>query len=96
MFTDEEFPPLERKIDVEKRVSIKPFIQPTKVLPDGTYKPSTQAEEVLNWQTTNSLSQNNLLRVIERKVDKLTETFQYQLNQMSEKVQKSYSETTKD
>jgi len=47
----------------------------------------------LNWQTTNSLSQNNLLRVIERKVDKLTETFQYQLNQMSEKVQKSYSET---
>jgi len=41
MFTDEEFPPLERKFDVEKRVSIKPFIQPTEVLLDGTYKPST-------------------------------------------------------
>jgi len=47
----------------------------------------------LNWQTTNSLAQNSLLKVIEKKVDKLTEVFQSQLNQMSEKIQKSYAET---
>ena len=93
MFTNEDFPSLERQVDTGKKISTKPFVQPTEILPDGTYKPSTQAEEVLNWQTTNSLAQNNLLKVIEKKVDKMTEAFQYQLNQMSEKIQKAYAET---
>jgi len=93
MFTNEDFPFLERQVDTGKKISTKPFVQPTEILPDGTYKPSTQAEEVLNWQTTNSLAQNNLLKVIEKKVDKMTEAFQYQLNQMSVKIQKAYAET---
>jgi len=74
-------------------VLTKPFLQPTEILPDGTYKPSTQAKEASNWQTTNSLAQNNLLKVIEKKVNKMTEAFQYQLNQMSEKIQKAYAVT---
>jgi len=93
MFTEEGFPSLERKTNAEKQISTKPFIQPTEVLPDGTYKPSSQAEEVLNWQTTNSIAQNNLLKVIEKKVDKLAEDFQYMLNQMSDRIQKAYVET---
>jgi len=93
MFTEEGFPSLERKTNAEKQISTKPFIQPTEVLPDGIYKPSSQAEEVLNWQTTNSIAQNNLLKVIKKKVDKLAEDFQYMLNQMSDRIQKAYVET---
>ena len=93
MFKDKDFPTLERKSDPEKGISSKPFVQSTEILPEGSYKPLSQAEEVLNWQTSNSLSQNGLLKVIERKVDKMTESFQYQLNQMSERIQKSYAET---
>jgi len=93
MFKDEDFPTLERKSDPEKGISSKPFIQSTEILPEGTYKPLSQAEEVLNWQISNSLSQNSLLKVIEKKVDKMTESFQYQLNQMFERIQKSYAKT---
>jgi len=49
MFKDEDFPTLERKSDSEKGISSKPFIQSTEILPEGTYKPLSQAEEVLNW-----------------------------------------------
>jgi len=72
MFKDEDFPTLERKSDPEKGISSKPFIQSTEILPEGTHKPLSQAEEVLNWQTSNSLSQNSLLKVIGKKVDKMT------------------------
>ena len=88
-----DFPTLERKSNSTTQTHTKPFIQPTKVQPDGKLKPLTQAEEVLNWQTENSLAQNSLLTKINQKVDGLMSVVEQRLGILSEKLQKYYKET---
>ncbi|KAI5427422.1 hypothetical protein KIW84_032731 [Lathyrus oleraceus] len=51
----------------------KPFIHPSEVQPNGKLKPLTQAEEVLNWQSENMVSQNEILQNIDKKVHKIAE-----------------------
>ena len=56
-------------------------------------KPLSQAEEVLNWQTENSLAQNSLLTKINHKVDGLMTAVEQGLGILSKKLQKYYKET---
>ena len=51
---DQDFPPLEPSSNPEKNRFSRPFIQSTEVLPDGSLKHPSQAEQVLNWQTHNA------------------------------------------
>ncbi|KAI5447337.1 hypothetical protein KIW84_014979 [Lathyrus oleraceus] len=66
---DRQFPSLERKMDPITGRTSKPFIHPSKVQPDGKLKPLTQAEEVLNWQSKNMVSQNEILQNLDKRVD---------------------------
>ncbi|RDX65601.1 hypothetical protein CR513_55733, partial [Mucuna pruriens] len=58
MFTETDFPPMERKVDVTTKVTTKPHISSSEIGADGRPKPLSQAEEVLNWQTENARAQN--------------------------------------
>ncbi|KAI5403929.1 hypothetical protein KIW84_051178 [Lathyrus oleraceus] len=51
----------------------KPFIHPNEVQPDEKLKPLTQAEEVLNWQSENMVSQNEIFQSLDKRVDKTAE-----------------------
>ena len=66
-----EFPALEGKTNPTTQAHTKSFIQPTEVQPNGRLKLLTQAKEVLNWQTENSLAQNGLLIKINQKIDSI-------------------------
>ncbi|CAI8595172.1 unnamed protein product [Vicia faba] len=89
----QQFPALERKMDPITGRTSKPFIHPNEVQPDGKLKPLTQAEEVLNWQSENMISQNDILQNLDKKVDKIAErideTDDY-LKVLSQKMQKHY------
>lgn len=90
---DQQFPALERKIDPIRGRTFKPFIHPSEVQPDGKLKHLTQAEEVLNWQLENMVSQNEILQNLDKKVDKIAEkideTDEY-LKVLSQKMNKYY------
>ena len=88
-----DFPALERKSNLATQRHTKPFVQPTEVQPDEKLKPLTQSEEVLNWQTENSLAQNSLLTKINQKVDSLMTAMDQRLETLLEKLQKYYKET---
>ncbi|KAK2658812.1 hypothetical protein Ddye_005345 [Dipteronia dyeriana] len=49
-----------------------PFIQSTEVLPDGSLKQPSQAEQVLNWHTRNATVQNRVLHSIDQKIDQVS------------------------
>ncbi|KAI5439436.1 hypothetical protein KIW84_025001 [Lathyrus oleraceus] len=70
---DRQFPSLERKVDPITGRTSKPFIHPNEVQPDGKLKPLTQAEGVLNWQSENMVSQNEILQNLDKRVDKIAE-----------------------
>ncbi|KAI5409459.1 hypothetical protein KIW84_055047 [Lathyrus oleraceus] len=70
---DRQFPSLERKMDPITDRTSKPFIHPSEVQPEGKLKPLNQAEEVLNWQSENMVSQNEILQSLDKRVDKIAE-----------------------
>ncbi|KAI5423648.1 hypothetical protein KIW84_030028 [Lathyrus oleraceus] len=70
---ERQFPSPERKMDPITGRTSKPFIHPSEVQPDGKLKPLTQAEEVLNWQSENMVSQNEILQSLDKRVDKIAE-----------------------
>ncbi|KAI9107286.1 hypothetical protein K1719_021674 [Acacia pycnantha] len=89
---EQEFPPLERRVDQNTKVPSKPYIVPNIVDAQGNYQ-SSQAEEVLNWQTQNAVSQNIALRRIDYKLDSLTtktDGLAYQIDQIFEEVKNLY------
>ncbi|CAK8532514.1 unnamed protein product [Lathyrus sativus] len=90
---DRQFPTLERKMDPITGRTSKPFIHPSEVQPNGKLKPLTQAEEVLNWQSENMVSQNEILLNLDKKVDKIAEKrdeTDEDLKVLSQKMQKHY------
>ncbi|CAK8532210.1 unnamed protein product [Lathyrus sativus] len=68
-----QFLALEGKMDPIISRTSKLFIHPSEVQPDGKLKPLTQAEEVLNWQSENMVSLNEILQNLDKKVDKIAE-----------------------
>lgn len=90
---ERQFPSLERKMDPITSRTSKPFIHPSEVQPDGKLKPLTQAEEVLNWQSENMVSQNEILQSLDKRVDKIAEKIDEtndNLKVLSQKIQKHY------
>ncbi|KAI5429496.1 hypothetical protein KIW84_034183 [Lathyrus oleraceus] len=90
---ERQFPSLERKMDPITGRTSKPFIHPSEVQPDGKLKPLTQAEEVLNWQSENMVSQNEILQSLDKRVDKIAEKIDEtddNLKVLSQKMQKHY------
>ncbi|KAL0444659.1 UNVERIFIED_CONTAM: polyprotein [Sesamum latifolium] len=65
------FPPMERYVDSAQKYSSKPYVQNNVVDTEGKLKPLTQAEEVLNWQTTNARAQNRSLTTLDAKMDRV-------------------------
>ncbi|KAL0444653.1 UNVERIFIED_CONTAM: polyprotein [Sesamum latifolium] len=68
---DTDFPPMERYVDSAQKYSSKPYVQNNVVDSEGKLKPLTQAEEVLNWQTTNARAQNRSLTTLDTKMDQV-------------------------
>ncbi|RDX86622.1 hypothetical protein CR513_32028, partial [Mucuna pruriens] len=97
MFTEADFPPMERKVDVTTKVTTKPHISSSEIGTDGRPKPLSQAEEVLNWQTENARAQNLLLKKIDDKVNKISSTVDKcdeRLEVLSERMRKLYHQLT--
>src|ERR1044072_6281895 len=88
---DHNFPPLGRNNDPIRKIQTKPFVTSLEILLGGTSKPATQVEEVLNWQTENSLAQNRILQKIYEKVDFLEQ----EISKMSKRMQEHYKEVKK-
>ncbi|KAI9120297.1 hypothetical protein K1719_007330 [Acacia pycnantha] len=88
---EQDFPPLERRVDQNTRVPSRPYVIPNTVDAQGIFQ-STQTEEVLNWQNQNVVCQNTTLRRIDSKLDSLatkTDGLTYQIDQLSEEVKRS-------
>ncbi|QCD84079.1 hypothetical protein DEO72_LG2g4429 [Vigna unguiculata] len=97
MFTEmnyeSEFPSLERQVDPVSNIATRPNISPSEVGPEGRFKPLSQAEEVLNWQTENAKAQNNILKRIDAGVSRLSthiEETDGRLLHLSERMHKHY------
>ncbi|KAK2655870.1 hypothetical protein Ddye_008922 [Dipteronia dyeriana] len=45
---DKDFPPLEPTSNPERNLFFRPFVQSTEILPDGSFRQPSQAEQVLN------------------------------------------------
>ncbi|CAJ1938657.1 unnamed protein product [Sphenostylis stenocarpa] len=71
---------------------MKPFIYDKEVTTEGTKKPISRAEEVLNRQTKNALARNSLLQKIERKMDKIELSIEKEIGGMNSRLQKHYAE----
>lgn len=84
MFDSEiDFPPLRRNknkdfVNVTTRLFINPSVNST-----GNLSTLSQGEEVLNWQTQNSICQNQLLNKIDKKVSDLKVSFEEKAPVMS-------------
>ncbi|CAJ1851051.1 unnamed protein product [Sphenostylis stenocarpa] len=89
--SEEEFPSLRRANPQEETV-MKPFIYSREMTAEGSKKPISQAEEVLNWQSKNALAQNSLLQKIERKMDKIELSIEKEIGGMNSRLQKHYTE----
>eukprot|EP00257_Ricinus_communis_P017935 XP_015576506.1 uncharacterized protein LOC107261470 [Ricinus communis] len=63
MFQPKDFPPL------GKSENKRSEILPSRITPSGSIEPLTPPEEVLNWQTSNSIVQNSYLKKIDGKLD---------------------------
>ncbi|KAK2662010.1 hypothetical protein Ddye_000584 [Dipteronia dyeriana] len=79
---DKDFPPLDSSSNPERNLFSRPFIQSTEVLPDGSQKQPSQAEQVLSWHTRNATVQNRVLHSIDQKIDKVSHQVSQQDNQL--------------
>ncbi|KAI9174144.1 hypothetical protein LWI28_012632 [Acer negundo] len=79
---DQDFPPLEPSSNPERNRFSRPYVQTSEVLPDGSFKQPTQAEQVLNWQTHNAKVQNRVLNSIDQKIDQVTHHVSRHENQL--------------
>ncbi|KAH9724653.1 hypothetical protein KPL70_007564 [Citrus sinensis] len=66
----ESFPPLEKQTDTQTRVFSKPFVQ-SPVTASGQLEEPKQYEAVLNWQTKNANAQNQTLKQLEKRIDRV-------------------------
>ena len=67
---EESIPLLEKKTDTQTRVTSKPFIQ-TLVTTSGQPEEPKQYEAILNWQTRNATAQNQTLKQLGKKIDRV-------------------------
>ncbi|KDP33111.1 hypothetical protein JCGZ_13555 [Jatropha curcas] len=69
MLQPEDFPPLETVCNSTSRVTASPYVRQTVVHSTGNLQPISPSEEVLNWQTSNVVVQNNYLKNIDGKLN---------------------------
>ena len=101
----ESFPPLEKHIDPQTRVTSKPYVQ-SPVTASGQPKELKQYEAVLNWQTKNASAQYQTLHQLGRKIDRVAsqvsqtetkvDTISNRLDQIYQKLQDRISELDTD
>ncbi|KAH9792597.1 hypothetical protein KPL71_004186 [Citrus sinensis] len=83
----EQFPPLEKQIDPQTKVTTKPFVH-SPVTPNRQLEEPKPFEAVLNWQTQNVRAQNLAFRSFDEKIEKVT----FQVKQTDTKVDKITSQ----
>ena len=83
----EQFPPLEKQIDPQIKVTTKPFVH-SPVTPNGQLEEPKPFEVVLNWQTQNARAQNSAFRSLDEKIKKVA----FQVKQKNIKVDKITSQ----
>ncbi|KAL4299325.1 hypothetical protein AHAS_Ahas17G0089600 [Arachis hypogaea] len=84
---EEEFPPLVTQTD-EKKITRRSYVIPQGISSHG-HQATTSQEEVLNWHTDNTVSQNKVLLRIDHTLDTLvekTEGLSVQLSSVAEQV----------
>ncbi|KDP29320.1 hypothetical protein JCGZ_19415 [Jatropha curcas] len=75
MLNPKDFPPLETVRDPQSRVTASPYVKQNTMLPTGNLASLSSSEEVLNWQTSNAIVQNQYLKNIDGKLNQaLTKT----------------------
>ena len=67
----ESFPPLEKQTNPQTKIVSQPFVQ-SPITFSGQPEALKQYEAALNWQTQNANAQNQALRNLGRKIDKVT------------------------
>ncbi|KAH9769457.1 hypothetical protein KPL71_012009 [Citrus sinensis] len=67
---EESFPPLEKQTDTQTRVVSKPFVQSPVTASRQPEEPK-QYEAVLNWQTKNVNAQNQTLKQLGKRIDRV-------------------------
>ena len=82
-----QFPPLEKQIDLQTKVTTKPFVH-SPVTPNGQLEEPKPFEAVLNWQTQNARAQNLAFRSLDEKIEKVA----FQVKQIDTKVDKITSQ----
>ncbi|KDP35796.1 hypothetical protein JCGZ_10432 [Jatropha curcas] len=69
MMHPEDFPPLETIHDSTARVTASPYVRQTVIHSNGNLQPLSPSKEVLNWQTSNAVVQNQYLKKIDVKLN---------------------------
>ncbi|KAK3225485.1 hypothetical protein Dsin_005347 [Dipteronia sinensis] len=69
---DQDFPPIEPTSNPEKNRFSRPYVQSMEVLPNGSLKHPSHAEQVLNRQSHNARIQNRVLNSIDQKIDRVS------------------------
>ncbi|KAH9792616.1 hypothetical protein KPL71_004194 [Citrus sinensis] len=76
---EESFPPLEKQTYTQTRVVSKTFVQ-SLVIASGQLEEPKQYEAVLNWQTKNANAQNQTLKQLEKRIDRVaSQVFQTEI-----------------
>ncbi|KAH9698090.1 hypothetical protein KPL71_023877 [Citrus sinensis] len=83
----EQFPPLEKQIDPQTKVTTKPFVY-SPITPNGQLEEPKPFEAVPNWQTQNARAQNSAFRSLDEKIEKVA----FQIKQTDTKVDKITSQ----
>ncbi|KAH9686215.1 hypothetical protein KPL70_014290 [Citrus sinensis] len=83
----EQFPPLEKQIDPQTKVTTKPFVH-SLVTSNGQLEEPKPFEYVLNWQTQNARAHNSVFRSRDEKIEKVA----FQVKQTDTKVDKITSQ----
>lgn len=87
---EEDFPPLSSFTKGAFKHTPKVANSTTSILPTGQTKPTSAAEEVLNWQTKNAVAQNKLLPHLDSNMTQVTTN----VSQVSTQVQTQTKQVT--
>ncbi|KAK2634721.1 hypothetical protein Ddye_029513 [Dipteronia dyeriana] len=69
---DKDFPLLEPIFNHERNMYSRLFVQTTEILPNGSFKQPSRAEQVLNWHSRNARVHNRVLHSIDQKIDQVS------------------------
>lgn len=68
---EEDLSALEKQVRLSLKISSRPFVKTTEIFPNGNLTPLSQVKENLNWQSINVSPQNQVLKKLDTKSDRI-------------------------